>query len=170
MTVALWWWQGVKTSFLRSDIINTLKIEALLAQKYGYRPLPDDLSGKYRNFFTENIPDFLNIYGDTKTLYTLKHTPVCNGYDRIVVGDYGAFIEFSEDAIASDFVIENGQEYRVNDKKYSKSVKYVWLTTKDGSHIKIYLQKRKVTYADYRPHKYYIRVHEVTLAKERKDT
>lgn len=143
--------------------INTLKIEALLAKKYGYLPLPKDLSDKYHNFFIENIPDFLSLNGSDQQLFTLNNTPLCNGYDRIVVGDYGAFIEFSKEAIATEFCIENGQEYRVNDKKYVKSVKYVWLTVNDDSHIKIYLQKRKVTYADYKPHKYYVSVHEVAV-------
>ena len=88
---------------------------------------------------------------------------ICNGYDRIVIGDYGAFIEFSEEHIASDFTIKAGQEYRVNDEKYKKNIKYIWLTIGDGSNIKIYLQKRKVSYADYKPKKYYVSVHEVLV-------
>ena len=39
--------------------MNTLIIEAKLAEKYMYKPLPDDLSQKYREFFRENIPDWL---------------------------------------------------------------------------------------------------------------
>ena len=146
--------------------MNTLKVEAALAKKYGYKPLPDDLSEKYRNYFTENIPAFLDINGSKETLYTINGTPICKGYDRIVVGDYGAFIEFSKNAILSNFVIERGQEYRVNDEKYAKNVKYIWLTIRDNSHIKIYQQKHKVAYADYKPRKYYISVHEVMLKQE----
>ena len=142
--------------------MNTLKIEAALAKKYGYHPLTKELSEKYRNFFSENIPSFLDVQGSTSPLYTLKGTQICNGYDRIVVGDYGAFIEFSKEQISSNFVIQKGQEYRVNDEKYKKNVKYIWLTIDDNSGIKIYLQKRKVSYADYKPKKYYISVHEVS--------
>lgn len=141
--------------------MNTLKIEATLAKKYGYAKLAPDLSRKYRDFFTENIPDFLDINGSNKQLTTINGTPICNGYDRIVVGDYGAFVEFSKKAIASDFVIQPGQEYRVNDEKYKRNVKYIWLTIRDGSGVKIYQQKRKVTYADYKARKYYVSVHEV---------
>jgi hypothetical protein len=142
--------------------LNTLKIEAALAKKYGYYPLTKELSEKYRNFFNENIPSFLDVQGSTNPLYTLNGTQICNGYDRIVVGDYGAFIEFSKEHISSSFVIQKGQEYRVNDEKYKKNVKYIWLTIDDDSGIKIYLQKRKVSYADYKPKKYYISVHEVS--------
>lgn len=145
--------------------MNTLKIEESLAKKYGYHPLQADLSQKYRNFFTENIPDFLDINGSKSQLTTLSGTPICNWYDRIVVGDYGAFVEFSKEAIATDFVVQPGQEYRVNDKKYKNNVKYVWLTVCDESRIKIYQQKRGVSYADYKARKYYVSVHEV-LKKE----
>lgn len=37
--------------------MNTLNIEAKLAQKYGYKPLPKDLSEKYRQFYIDNLPD-----------------------------------------------------------------------------------------------------------------
>lgn len=140
--------------------MNTLKIEALLAKKYHYIPLPDDLSDKYRNFYEENIPDFLCINGANVPLYTSKGTKICDSYDRIVIGDYGAFVEFSNETADTEFVIQQGQEYRVNDKKYSKNVKYIWLTIDDSSGIKIYKQKKRVRYADYLPKKYYISVHE----------
>jgi hypothetical protein len=116
--------------------MNTLKIEALLAKKYNYIPLPDELSDKYRNFFKENIPQFLRINGDTKTLFTSEGTKICEGYDRIVIGDYGAFIEFSNKPNDVEFIVQPGQEYRINDKKYSKNVKYIWLTIDDSSGIK----------------------------------
>ena len=38
-------------------------------------------------------------------------------------------------------------------------MKYNWLTI-EGSDLKIYQQKRSVSYADYRPGKYYISPHE----------
>ncbi len=141
--------------------MNTLKIEAALAEKYKYKPLSKELSEKYRNFFRENIPLFLNELGSVNPLYTLNGTKICNGYDRIVVGDYGAFIEFSQEHITSEFVIQKGQEYRVYDEKYKNNVKYIWLTINDKSNIKIYFQRRKVSYADYKPNKYYVSVHEV---------
>lgn len=138
--------------------MNTLKIEAKLAEKYKYKPLPGDLSEKYRDYFTANVPSFLRLDGGGP-LYTRSGSLICNAYLRIVVGDYGAFVEFEEPA--NNFVIAPGQEYRVNDERYSKNVKYVWLTINDGSEIKIYHQKKGVTYADYKPGMYYVSVHEI---------
>lgn len=144
--------------------MNTLNIEALLAKKYKYKPLPSNLSPKYRQYYFENIPAELRIDGGVNTLYTLKGSPICDGYDRIVIGDYGAFIEFSTSQYKNTFIIKHGQEYRVNDERYSKNVKYVWMTINDNSDIKIYYQKRKVSYADYLPGKFYISVHEVMVS------
>lgn len=138
--------------------MDTRRVEYLLAQKYKYQPLPDDLSEKYRNYFYENIPRFLSVTGGGK-LYTSKGTLLCNSYGRIVIGDYGAFIEFS--APATEFVCEEGQEYRMTDPRYRNNVKYHWLTVQDNSHVKIYKQLRTVSYADYQKGKYYVSVHEV---------
>ncbi|MBE6725039.1 MAG: hypothetical protein E7576_07600 [Ruminococcaceae bacterium] len=142
--------------------MNTLKVEALLAKKYGYKRLPGDLSEKYRQYFHENIPSWLKIEGETRPLYTVKGSKVCDFYDRIVIGDYGAFIEFFAEPEETHFIIQPGQEYRVNDPRYSNNVKYIWMTVDDGSGIKIYRQRKTVTYADYLPDRYYVSVHEVT--------
>lgn len=139
--------------------MNTLKVEATLAKRYKYKPLPDDLSGRAREWYKQNIPAFITEAENTIDLFTASGTLVCHGYDRIVIGDYGAFIEFSEPA--TELIIAPGQEYRVDDPKYSKNVKYIWLTAQDNSHIKVYKQRRTVSYADYKPGKYYVSVHEV---------
>jgi hypothetical protein len=145
-------------------VINTLSIEQKLSEKYKYKPLEESLSIKYRKFFQENIPRFLHCEGGGNNLYSSSGTLLCSGYNRIVIGDYGAFIEFDEtQANSSSYIIEHGQEYRVNDPKYSKNVKYVWLTLKDKSGIKIYHQKKHVSYADYNPDMYYVSPHEVCI-------
>lgn len=143
--------------------MNTLSIEKELSKQYHYKPLPKELSNKYRNFFKENIPSFLRIEGDNKPLYTLKGSKICNGYKRIVIGDYGAFIEFTdEQGEIENFIIAPGQEYRLNQERY-RNIKYLWYTIFDFSNIKIYYQKNTVSYADYKPNHFYISVHEVCI-------
>lgn len=144
--------------------MNTLAIEARLAQDYGYKPLSKELSEKYRQFYIDNLPVGLSIEGSDTVLCTKTGTVVCNGYTRIVVGDYGAFIEFDEEqANFDEYIIAPGQEYRVNNPRYSKNVKYIWMTIPDGSNIKIYKQKKKVSYADYKSGMYYISPHECVI-------
>jgi len=76
--------------------INTLGIELELSKRYKYKPLPRDLSEKYQQLYLENIPEFLNVNGGDIILKTPKGKIICNGYERIVIGDYGAFVEFDE--------------------------------------------------------------------------
>ena len=141
--------------------MDTRGVEATLAKKYGYKPLPGELSQKYRNYFKENIPEFLNVDGGK--MLSADGVLLCYTYDRIVIGDYGAFVEFSKPAMP--LVCMPGQEYRMNDPKYMNNVKYNWLTT-EKKKAKIYYQKRTVTYADYKVGKYYISVHEVRPVEE----
>lgn len=113
-----------------------------------------------RELYQKNIPSNLFINGGN-SIYTFHGTLIANYYNRIVIGDYGAFIEIQE--INKDkLIIQLGQEYR--SKEGYSNIKYEWLTYNDGSNIKIYYQKNIVDYADYQPGMYYVSVHEV-LAK-----
>jgi len=139
--------------------MDTRTIEAELAKKYKYKPLSKELSEKYRALYIENIPDFLICH---QPLYTINKTLICNDFNRVVIGDYGAFIEFlSEQANKDAFIIAPGQEYRLL-PRYN-NVKYIWLTILDDSNIKIYYQRNTVKYADYIPKRYYVSVHEVII-------
>jgi len=132
-----------------------------LSNKYQYKKLPEKLSSIVQNIYAETIPTFLLTTTNTSPLYTINGSLICNGYDRIVIGDYGAYIEFSSEQANKDlFVIAPGQEYRIDNLRYA-NVKYAWLTINDGSQIKIYYQKNTVSYADYKPQYYYISVYEV---------
>lgn len=139
--------------------MDTRTIETELAQQYKYKSLPKELSEKYRALYTANVPDFLTHH---QSLYTINKTLICNDFNRIVIGDYGAFVEFlSEQANKDAFTIAPGQEYRLS-PRYN-NVKYIWLTILDNSNIKIYYQRNTVKYADYIPKRYYVSVHEVII-------
>ena len=133
-------------------------LQDILSKKYNYKKLPKDIED-IQEVYLETIPQFL-LKTSSMPLYTVSGTLVCNEFDRIVIGDYGAFVEFSrEQANKDSFIIAPGQEYRL-EPQYSNA-KYIWLTIPDDSNIKIYYQKHKVKYADYQPGKYYVSVYEV---------
>ena len=132
-----------------------------LVETHKYKKLPSELSIKCREFYKANIPSDLKLDGDETTLFSKEGTVISKGYNRIVIGDYGAYIEISQAFICKDnLIIEAGQEYRLR-KPYIDNVKYIWLTAKDNSHVKIYEQLRGVTYADYKPDMYYVSIYEV---------
>lgn len=68
-------------------------------------------------------------------------------FNKIVVGDYGAFFEFEK----QDFLCEIKPKFN---NAPSRNVKYIWQEIEDGT--KVYQQIQKVNYADYQPGKYYI--------------
>ena len=130
----------------------------LITKRYKYRKLSEEKSFNVRHLYSMTIPSFLQ--QGNQPLYTATGSLICTGFDRIVIGDYGAYIEFSsEQANKKIFVIAPGQEYRLL-PRYN-NIKYVWLTIKDFAEVKIYYQKNTVKYADYQPKKYYISVYEV---------
>lgn len=132
-----------------------------LAVQYGYAPLPESFSRQIKKFYLKNLPKGLKVHGDTKKLRDPSGNSICDGYRRIVIGDYGAYVEFTKDQLNSNanLKIKYGQEYR-EDNHYN--CKYSWLTN-SGNYVKIYLQKERVKYADYIPGLYYIHVDEVEV-------
>lgn len=139
------------------------------AEKYKYKPIPISLfEGNIREKYEQALPEWcLDEFNRKYPLYSADGVMVCTGYERVVIGDYGAFVEISPEQICKESLIcQRGQEYRIHDKKFADRVKYIWLTTKDSSGCKIYFQKKAVSYADYIPGMYYISPYEVFLTKD----
>lgn len=137
-----------------------------LADEYKYKPIPRTFFKDVRAEFEETLPEWCNMSGDTTKLETRSGTVIASGYNRIVIGDYGAFVEFSRaQANARHLKIKEGQSYRIEDPRYAEHVKYLWLTADDSSDVKVYDQKRSVEYADYKPGMLYVSVYEVFPAE-----
>lgn len=120
------------------------------------------MSAEVRQKYLDNLPSELNINGNINfKIHSLNGTLIATGYNRIVIGDYGAFIEFDVEQVVEDNLkVRKGQEYRINDPKYGGE-KYYWFTPRDNSDMKVYYQKRTVTYADYKPEMFYVSPYEV---------
>lgn len=138
------------------------RLISYLVDTYKYKPVPVTLElGDVREIYRRNLPDWCKMDGDNVQLKSKHGTPLMKGYDRVVIGDYGAFIETSLDKMYRQYIrVKPGEEYRMNDPQY-KNCKYVWLTATDDSGVKIYFQKHSVDYADYVPGKIYVSPFEV---------
>lgn len=135
--------------------INSLIQE--LVTTFNYKPLPKVLSGTMRTIYERHLSSEEQQLADRLSLYTSDDNLLANCTERIVVGDYGAYYEISPKNIIRDR-LENtkGQEYRFKNPKYRNKVKYYWLNPKGFPDVKIYYQKRVVSYADYKPDMIYI--------------
>lgn len=80
-------------------------------------------------------------------------------YDRIVIGDHGAYIEFDESHLRYDLELTESKKYRNS----LSGIKYYWMNPIGFNNIKIYKQTKTVGYASYKAGKYYISPYECTI-------
>ena len=139
-----------------------MTIEQCINQ-YHYKPLPPDVSAKQRKLYFKELPPEWDIHGNLNCeIYDTYYNPVAHGYSRIVIGDYGAYVEIPiEKMILDNIIIKPGEEYRF--KPEYKNVKYHWYCLQQNHYLKIYYQKNRVAYADYKPEMFYISPYELRL-------
>lgn len=84
---------------------------------------------------------------DTLEFYDNCGTPLAVGYLRVVIGKRGPYVEFAKHHIQwANFFIPKEMEYRLT----NGVVFYNEYHSTDKAWVKLYLQKRKVAYADYK--------------------
>ena len=137
-------------------IIDQISNEELLILKQINKNIRDKKYEKLNNAQSQIIHSFyrnrlkLPETGDDETqFYTLSGYHIATGYKRVVLGDYGPYIEFAPEQINHSFIQNKFKG------EPTRPVKYIWKETLDGK-VKIYEQKATVTYADYIPGMYYI--------------
>lgn len=143
---------------------GTIDTEKLGADFNWYR-LPSSISNMVRKIYLDELPDWIKSKDiATIEIRTLSGYLVSTGYNRIVIGDFGAYIEFDESqALIDDYIVKPGQEYRQT-PQYANT-KYNWLCHRLDQSIKIYYQKRTVSYADYKVGMYYVSWKQVLPAR-----
>lgn len=123
-----------------------------LASKYKYRPLPKKIkSGVLNHYATE----LTSLQYDNLLIGGVK---VATKYRRVVVGDYGAYVEINPEDLLVNLTVPDNQKWRLDTKfceERGLSLKYIWYTYLQ---TKVYFQLSTVKYADYLPNKYYISV------------
>lgn len=152
-------------------MMDTRKMQEELAQAYKYKPLPYLFSIEQRKIYEDNLPDWLKVEKKKRTpLFSKSGLLISTDYERVVIGDYGAFIEISPKQIVnSSLKVKEGQEYRITDRHFSERVKYHWYTTKDNTDTKLYYQQKTVAYADYKVGYWYVSPYEATIERVTKE-
>jgi hypothetical protein len=106
-----------------------------MARSYAKR-LKIPLEGRYKLNLYSNVGAFLS-----------------HGYNRVVLGKRGPYVEFTEaQIIISAFHIPEEEQYRLTNGVSF----YVEYRSNDAANVKLYFQKRGVSYADYKIGLYYI--------------
>jgi hypothetical protein len=88
----------------------------------------------------------------TSCAVSIRGTPFLSGFNRVVIGAHGPYIEFEDHHCLLALRTKQGQEWRETEG----SPKYLWLYPCGFPDIKVYKQLRPVEYASYVVDKYYI--------------
>ena len=121
-----------------------------------YRTVPLEVSRKLRALYEAQLPQILCTPG-THSFFTPRGALLATGYERVVIGDYGAYVEFLPEQV------ETGNVKPKWNTRAARAVKYLWWTPKDGSPVKLYEQQDLVKYADYRVGRWYVAPAEVII-------
>jgi hypothetical protein len=115
-------------------------------------------------------PTYVTVNGEElmnhidKKFYTKTGLLVASGYNRVVIGKRGPYVEFHWGHIKwNDFYVPDDKKYRAD----SKVVFYEEWRSMDKAFVKLYLQKKTVAYADYRIGKCYISPFDLYLSGKR---
>lgn len=132
------------------EILNEIKERKHQGSKNYYEPLPERQSKAIQSHYKSLINLPLN--GSNISILNECGTVIGEGYSRIVVSDFGAYLEFSSEQIVKENI---KQKWAGNPKAGQK---YIWMHTKDDDKTKIYRQCGEVQYADYKVGMYYMDV------------
>jgi len=85
--------------------------------------------------------------------YTKGKQLLASGYERIVLGGRGPYIEFTSDQICHDniYIPDKARHKLTNDMSY-----YHEYRSKDKHYVKLYYQRIEVMYADYKVGLWYV--------------
>lgn len=115
-----------------------------------YKPFDAATSRLLRDHYRSRL--LLPEQGDGRALHLQSGLQLSNGYTRVVVGDYGAYVEISPEQLIQSSVRDRFGNRRTPKRR----IKYWWMVPTDGSVAKVYEQVRTVAYADYKPGMFYI--------------
>ena len=144
---------------MKDELIDRYKFD--FVNPDNYKKLAPEMSKQVRAIY-KRYTDMLDL-NPSKPLYTHNGIKIAEGFERLVIGDYGAYIEYDLSQVPAGmrYSVEPGQEYRKL-PGWRDRVKYIWYTVPYSEpHVKIYWQLKTVSYADYKRKKFYISPFEV---------
>lgn len=131
------------------DILYILSERQKRTSDRYYAPLGKRQSELVRAYYREQL-QFAEGGHPLLVLRNRCGTIIGCGYERVVVGDYGAFIEMTPTQAA----IRNFRPLHAGNPTGGN--KYTWLLSNDDAETKVYYQKGTVKYADYKLDMYYV--------------
>lgn len=139
------------------SLVKEMEARMKSGHPYFYHPFLEGPSKILRDHH-ESMLD-ISLEGGNALIKNQCGTLLAVGYTRVVIGDYGAFIEISPAQIQSSAIRERWPG------PPDRPVKYIWMETRDMLKTKVYSQQRGVAYADYQPGMFYVAPSDVTVRR-----
>jgi hypothetical protein len=140
--------------------------------KGSFRPLGKRSSQLLRRWYTEKLAQsgaYIPLQPTEPHRVRLRDgTLFAEEYTRVVVGDYGAYVEIHPDAMVGNLECPVKERWRLApglEHRAFRPLKYEWWVPKGRRNTKVYRQRGLVRYADYRVGYYYISPEEVVIEK-----
>ncbi|KKN61017.1 hypothetical protein LCGC14_0526420 [marine sediment metagenome] len=113
------------------DIYAEIESRIIKGSSNFYRPLDEEMSKCIREDYTRRT--LIPLVGNSdQKFFTKSGTLLATGYERVVIGDYGAYIEFTSDQMNHSAIRDR---FRRNAAKPWQ--KYWWMESFDIDSIKI---------------------------------
>lgn len=106
------------------------------------------------------------LHGNERTEFvTKKGLLIAKGYVRVIDGGRGPYIEFRRDQIQFDnLYVPKECRWRFAEDEIGKNAYYFEYRSMDAAYVKVYRQKRTVSYADYKIGLWYISPEDVIVS------
>jgi len=91
---------------------------------------------------------------DKNIVFSAGNDRIAIGYERVVIGDRGPYVEFTKEQIIIDALhVPKEAEWR-----YRSNLSFIpfYYELRTNNNVMVYHQIRRVTYADYKPDFWYI--------------
>lgn len=131
--------------------------------KYHHRPIPTTpAAGNVKTYYRDKLPAWAKKKISRKyPLYTKNGEKVCERYERIVIGDYGAYVEISASHLSDNHFIYIDQNDPIDETISSRHSSHMTLALNDESSYTIYFQVKPVPYGNFIPGRFYIDPYDV---------
>ena len=134
-----------------------------MVAKYHHRPIPTTpATGNVKTYYRDKLPAWAKKKISRKyPLYTKNGEKVCERYERIVIGDYGAYVEISASHLSDNHFIYIDQNNPIDETISSRHSSHMTLALNDESSYTIYFQVKPVPYGNFIPGRFYIDPYDV---------
>lgn len=132
-----------------------------------FKPLSGEVRERVRNYYKDEAAAMIRYAPTEAKSIIIDNVKVATGYQRVVIGDYGSFIEcLQEQMIMSNLALSEREQKRFTSAKNGNPINCVHYQCKNTtlrSPTLIRFQIGRCPWANFHPFRYYLDMNEATL-------